>query len=121
MKATSLNVLIKMTETYFVFLLYRKKREGLKLFNAVISEMLNAVDSIAAKNPGINSLPICCVPTATQRSDIKFRDFKIRHPDPVLRLYPQLTASLDDKSCTRRSSNLDVVWEEKSQMALGPF
>lgn len=56
MKATSLNVLIKMTETYFVFLLYRKKREGLKLFNAVISEMLNAVDSIAAKNPGINSL-----------------------------------------------------------------
>jgi hypothetical protein len=38
-----------------------------------------------------------------------------------LRLYPQLTASLDDKSCTRGSSNLDVVWEEKSQMALSLF
>jgi hypothetical protein len=38
MKATSLNVLIKMQETYFVFLLYRKKKERLKLFNAVISE-----------------------------------------------------------------------------------
>jgi hypothetical protein len=25
------------------------------------------------------------------------------------------------KSCTRGSSNFDVVWEEKSQMALSPF
>jgi hypothetical protein len=70
MNATSLNVLIKMTETYFVFLLYRKKREGLKLFNAVISEMLNAVDSIAAKNPGINSLSAASHSYATQRYQI---------------------------------------------------
>ena len=122
MKATSLNDLIKMTETYFVFLLYRKKREGLKLFNAVISEMLNAVDSIAAKNPGINSLSVAS-PQLRNAAISNLGTSKSVTLTPVLRLYPQLTASLDDKvkSCTRGSSNLDVVWEEKSQMALSPF
>jgi hypothetical protein len=121
MKMTSLNVLMKMKATYFVFLLYRKENGKIETFQCChIRELLKSVDSIPAKNPGINFLSAVC-PQLRNATISDLGTSKIRHPDPVLRLYPQLTASLDDKSCTRGSSNLDVVWEEKSQMALSPF
>jgi len=61
MKKASLNVLMKMKATYFVFLLYRKEKGKIGTFQCChIREMLKAVDSIAAKNPGINFLSAAC-------------------------------------------------------------